>query len=466
MKSKERGAALIVSLVLLVIGIMLALSGTQSARLEESMSGNHRAFSLALMAADTGASAWLANPSDPDPTTTPTCSTWPNDPVWSDPIATGDADPGGLTAASVGYEVVMCHMTGAAYRVKSRGEVYSNGEVVSYRDVVLEAFLLGPGFLNFSPINVASPFCSDDCVRAANSNLEVEGEFSEGDLRPAISAGSKENARLILDDILSTNSDKENAYFITEGCEDLSNDCNNNGVVEEELGEDMVRYECNRESTGKNKLCNYNGGVTSELGSAILEDPNLFAQFMEYAASKHSRDEEKAGEALLGSTTAGVTYVSDMSGADGMENQVVFVSADTLPESGGRHSFDGGGNFSGSGVLIIDGNVEFNGVPAFDGIIFALGDYVVSGSGGGTFNGAVVSYGYGCGSNDPSGCGKEEVRVSIGGGGSGSYLYDAEALADAFDLLSPEAQELMNTVDGTGTGDPVFVAQKWGEQIH
>jgi hypothetical protein len=454
MNHSEKGAALVVSLVLLVVGLMLAISGVQSARLEESMAGNHRAYSLALMAADTGASNWLANPTDASDLTEVDCADG-----WESVGGEEDADPGNLTGVDLRYQVEMCKIAGAAYRVKSRGMVFSDADAISYRDVVLETFLLGPGFLNLSPINVVSDL---DAVRAANSNFSVEGDSSEGDLRPAISAGSKVNARMLLEDILKTNNDFDNAYFITEGCE---GDC----------GEDKVRYECNPNSKGSNRLCNYAGGITSELGVGVFENPNVFAQFVEYATLKHTRDEQKENWDWDGDGSptfnelSMVNYVNDLSAANGMNNEIVFVSQDApLSGNGERHMFEHGGNFSGSGVLIIDGDVDFSGVPGFDGVIIALGDYVVSGSGGGEFNGAVVSFAYSCGVNGgtPSSCDKESVIVEIGGGGSASYNYDANALADAFDLLPEAAKALMDEVDAPEEGDTVFVAQRWAEQIH
>ncbi|WP_170064082.1 PilX N-terminal domain-containing pilus assembly protein [Halomonas heilongjiangensis] len=55
-QGKQRGAVLVVTLVMLVMALMLGLSSFQSARLEESMSGNYRSSTQALMAAEYGAS--------------------------------------------------------------------------------------------------------------------------------------------------------------------------------------------------------------------------------------------------------------------------------------------------------------------------------------------------------------------------------------------------------------------------
>ncbi|WP_431024540.1 PilX N-terminal domain-containing pilus assembly protein [Halomonas sp. H5] len=56
MMNTQKGAALVVSLVLLVVALLLGLSSMNSSRLEESMTGNHRALNLAHLASEAGAS--------------------------------------------------------------------------------------------------------------------------------------------------------------------------------------------------------------------------------------------------------------------------------------------------------------------------------------------------------------------------------------------------------------------------
>src|SRR5690554_2543849 len=58
---KQSGAALVVSISLLAIGLMLGVSSFQSARLEESMAGNQRFAASAQMAAEAGASDILSD---------------------------------------------------------------------------------------------------------------------------------------------------------------------------------------------------------------------------------------------------------------------------------------------------------------------------------------------------------------------------------------------------------------------
>lgn len=64
---RERGAALVVSLLLLLVMTILALSMSQTSRLQERMAGNSRDAKLAFQAAETGlraAEEWLKDQTD------------------------------------------------------------------------------------------------------------------------------------------------------------------------------------------------------------------------------------------------------------------------------------------------------------------------------------------------------------------------------------------------------------------
>lgn len=65
MKQKQRGAALIVGLVLLLVLTVLGVSGVNMAALELNMSGNTQAQELAFQAAETGIDIALSGPVNP-----------------------------------------------------------------------------------------------------------------------------------------------------------------------------------------------------------------------------------------------------------------------------------------------------------------------------------------------------------------------------------------------------------------
>jgi len=72
--SKQKGMALITTILLLVVGLLLALSSYNSSRFEESMAGNQRAAAQARMAAEYGVSQfanWLDSLPEDWPVSTP-----------------------------------------------------------------------------------------------------------------------------------------------------------------------------------------------------------------------------------------------------------------------------------------------------------------------------------------------------------------------------------------------------------
>jgi type IV pilus assembly protein PilX len=65
-KAREKGAALIVGLVLLLVLTVLGVSGINMATLELTMTGNTQAAQFAFQAAETGIDAALSGPVDND----------------------------------------------------------------------------------------------------------------------------------------------------------------------------------------------------------------------------------------------------------------------------------------------------------------------------------------------------------------------------------------------------------------
>lgn len=158
MQKRQRGSALIVSLVLVTAALMVGVSGMQSARIEESASGNRRAGAGAYMAAEYGADEALK--------TVSFASLGKGD-------CTIDSGSVGNPQAVVSYSYEVCKSTGGGVAtINAQGSV---GGVV--REVMIE-YILSSGFLGLSPINLPTPLSAFD---AANSNaFVVEGQTSEG----------------------------------------------------------------------------------------------------------------------------------------------------------------------------------------------------------------------------------------------------------------------------------------------
>ncbi len=130
-----------------------------------------------------------------------------------------------------------------------------------------------------------------------------------------------------------------------------------------------------------------------------------------------------------------------------------------------RDVFEGPGQFSGEGVLVIDGDVEFNGDPGFEGMIIVLGSYTVKGGGGSDFTGAIVSAPYSCLQGENPSCGFDPNSVDLSGGGGNDYIYSQSVLDDAWQELaavSPEAAEIW-FIGNNPEGTHVYIASGWSE---
>ncbi|MDI5983513.1 pilus assembly PilX N-terminal domain-containing protein [Halomonas sp. M4R5S39] len=187
MKKRQRGSALIVSLVLVTAALMVGVSGMQSAQIEESASGNRRAAASAYMAAEYGGDEALNTVSFAS--------------LGNGTCTSGSGNVGN-TQAVVSYSYDACKSSGGGIAtINAQGSV---GGVV--REVVIE-YILSSGFLGLSPINLPTPLSA---FNAANSNaFVVEGQISsggDGGHLPAIStAGNR-------DDVLAEIGDREDNY--------------------------------------------------------------------------------------------------------------------------------------------------------------------------------------------------------------------------------------------------------------
>jgi len=93
-------------------------------------------------------------------------------------------------------------------------------------------------------------------------------------------------------------------------------------------------------------------------------------------------------------------------------------------------------NLSGAGILVVNGNYDGGGNPAFDGLLIVLGNYTQKGGGGRDLNGALLVAPYDAGSMEFS-----PANIEFRGGGSNDFNFDEQALRTAFNLLDEEEQE-------------------------
>ncbi len=440
--SSQRGAALIVTLVLLVAALLLGVTGFQNARNEESMAGNQRASSLAHMAAEYGASDFwhqvkAENIVPADPSSDDTVDEYMEKILlalknWADAqsfsascVSAGDDIPNAC------YRVNVLAPAGGIVSILVDGMVYSGNEdadsdgtpdnVLARRQVSMGwGALLGE---SLSPFNLTGEIADYDGI---NSQAEVSGEEVDGYVNPAISVNSKAEAEKIVQDIIGDNKDIDNfAVFVPENPDQCTghDDCPDSaeGVyhAKDVVTGDPAEYEGNYDNctTANNNLCNYKGGIASKLGTPILYDPEQFhvlinslVRQLDDSSTDGENEASRWTDQIAQDFGDGVHFVTNKVSEDKYYGQDGFVvepesdygapiyDPDNLQDDGkklNRPLFEvGNGNFSGGGVLVVDGDVEFKGNPEFDGLIVVLGDYTIDGSGNEPFSGAIISAPY------------------------------------------------------------------------
>lgn len=439
---KQAGVALIVTLVLLLVALLLGVTGFQNARNEEAMAGNQRASNLAMMAAEYGASDFwhrvkgasiVPDALEADDTVDQymekillALTGWANSQDFTKSCVEVDA-----SLSNSCYRVNLASPSGDLVSIVVNGIVHSGDadvdgdgtpdEIIAHRQVSMGwGAMLGESLSAFNLTGAISSY------NGINSQAEVSGEEVDGYINPAISVKSKEEAEKIVQDIIGKNKSIDDfAVFVPEpgqGC-DGHGDCgpDTEGVyhAKDVVTGDPPEYEGNYDNctTANNDLCNYKGGIASELGSPILYDPEKFHNFIN--ALVRQEDDDSTGDKNEGSKWtnnivqdfgAGVHFVTDKVDEDTYYGQNGFViededdygapvyDPDNLQADGERlikPLFEvGNGSFSGSGVLVVDGDVEFKGNPEFDGLIIVMGDYTIDGSGTESFDGAIISAPY------------------------------------------------------------------------
>lgn len=414
---QQNGAALVVVLSMLTMSLMLGLSGMQSSLVEERLAGNYKAATEAQMAAEYAVSQHIAtirsgrNFSEDDFTTFSSIA---------EPDVETDGEPCVGLPPKVQCWFVAGQLTGQeVYFVKGRGEV--DGMEASH-EVVAIIDPSGVGFLGLSPKTIPSPI---EFFRPVSSQASYEGTKEEelyGRSNAAISTADQSSARSIIDAILKNNDPEpdlvDGVYLPPDGACDSGNGY---------------------------RLCNYQGGVGNPISEPILGGDKLeaFDAFIGMVYDEATKIDHLDG------AVEGVNFLTTREGYDAREGTE--VDGEYFPPD--RPVFEG--SLEGSGILVVDGNMEFRGDPGFDGVVVVLGDYSVSGGGGSDFNGAIITSKYsrrpGEGDLD-----YDPVSIDISGGGGNDYRYDRAALNAAFHLLSEAARDLWNTENGQEKDTLIF----------
>ena len=385
---RQKGAALLVSLVLLSVAMLLGLSSAQSSRLEEAMAGNLRSAVSAKMAAEYAVSRyWQPVVAEG---ASALCGPGPEYAFVPFFPSTGweSLDTEQLDQQVV-YRVEYCHGA-SVYRVRGIGAVLSGGSALAQRTVEARVIKPGSGFLGLSPITIPSPL--GGFSPASSNAFDVEGEeLVDGTRNPAISTMSEQDAN----------------------------------TIEGALSED--------------RLDNYLGGISSPISESLLMDASKFSSFIELLRTE-------ADAHYVGSVT------NPSAGSAGSP-QITFIDGDFN---------QGQGNFSGSGIMVVNGNANLSGTPSFEGLLIVLGNYTVSGGGRGVFSGALLVSPYGVNSSgEPA---YSTANLDFSGGGNATYLYNATSLDTAYALLD-EAGKYWSVNNESQRKPSKPLIAKWSETV-
>lgn len=449
---KQRGIALVVTLVLLVVALILGVTSYQNARLEETMAGNQRAASLALMAAEYGAADFsyaigsdfalqVGPPAEGDKYEDYMYDILSRFKAWATGYYTDpdDTDSNAFVGKCVQPSLTVASgaehtLTNSCYVISARGVdattgvvkvevdgIVHSGELVDVTyasgalatlpsDIVVSRrtvrLLVGAEIgESLSPLNFVGEL---GYYNGIDSEAVLEGEEIDGYVNPAVSVQSKAEAAKIVQDIIGkTKSISDYAYFVPDDDASCAPDCGVYHALDVvNMEADPPAYEGDYENcdTKKNNLCNYKGGIASKLGAPILSKPDDFDSFVSASVEGISdkgtywmTDEEAR---VFGSDgDKGVYFVTDRESSTYTRpvwDEHFLRTADSdsgMPARMERPLMDIGG-FNKEGVLIVDGDVEFDGNPEFKGLIIVLGDYTINGSGNEPFTGAIISAPY------------------------------------------------------------------------
>lgn len=386
--AKQRGVALFLSLIALLMLTVLGISSFHNAHIQERSAGNARLQSIAFEAAAAGASNAI-NFFDVNRDMAPDdlCGSldhegWENATDW---VEVGNVGEAALKQRMYCLADTYPDAEGgrparSQFFVLSRGEIKVGDTVVSQRDVEVR--------LDLGATGVPGDGCGAICLPSCDPGDEMDFPNSN-----------------------SFQVSGDGGYAVTGGCDAMT-----------QAIEDAIR---------DNRIGNYDGGVgTTEPGSPWHSpaDTELFrAEIEAMAQTAHN---------TLGACQTGCYYPADRvdNGASAYgtvaDPQVTYVHGDA--------SF--GGNVSGAGIMFVNGTLAWNGTPNFQGLIVTLGgSFTVDGGGlGGDHGGSVVILNHPDGGVGDFG----ETYFDNTGGGTALYEYDCGALQAAWDLLAdyPSAQ--------------------------
>lgn len=424
--SRERGVAVLLSLIILLILTMLGISAFHNSHIQERSAGNMRLQSVAFEAAAAGANNAINFFADNKGTSPDAlCGTldhvgWESPTAWVDMGMVGEARlKQRMYCLADEYpiegvceeEALDCRPARSQLFVLSRGEVTSGqGDaevVVAQRDVEIRLDIGGGGGLGDGCGALCFPGCNPGDYNFPNSNaFQVDGNGG-----PAITGACQDMADEILDGIKN------------------------------------------------NRIGNYIGGIANAAPGAPWDTPALVEQFRSHVASI-TQAAQAAGGCQTYCYQAGSAYEFGNPAFGTVGNpQITYINGDAYM----------GGNVSGAGIMFVNGDLAWNGTPNFKGLIVTLGGtFTIDGGGtGGDHAGSVVILnqpGNGVGNFGAS-------NFDNTGGGTALYRFDCDVLWAAWEELDAAGRAMWSPDCNTAPGSPYaagpseLIIASWRENI-
>jgi hypothetical protein len=426
---KQEGLALILALLLMFVLVILGVTGFSNTHVQERSAKNAHTQTIAFEAASAGANNAI-NFFDANHDLGPDedCGATGHE-GWEDP--TDWVDMGSVGGASLKQRM---YCLADAYPCSAEEE--DEGLCTSEdRPARSQLFVLSRGEVTIDNKVVAQ--------RDIEVRLEVGSNGAAGDGCAALCFPSCEMGPLDFPTSNAFRVDGDGGPAITAGCQSAADDI--------------------RDAIRDNRIGNYIGGIASASPGSPWDSVSDTEQFRLnlLAAAQLAQGAGTCQTGCYLAPVTGNTVVDNGNTSYGSvaDPQITYVAGNA----------DFGGNITGAGILVVNGDLIWNGTPKFEGLIIVLGgDYIVDGGGtGGNHAGSVVIL------NALGAVGEEfgEATFDNTGGGTAEYNFDCTALWAAWDLLNPSGQDMWSPECDTGPANPYqagpeeLVIASWRENV-
>lgn len=422
-RNHQRGVALMLSLVILMVLTILGVSAFHNSHMQERSAGNMRLQSEVFEAAAAGANNAIAfydtyKDSAPDEL----CGTLGHD-GWDSATDWVEVS-GGFGNASLKQrmycladeypsegvceeEDLDCRPARSQLFVLSRGEIFSGGNLVAQRDI--EVRLDIGGWSDSGLGDGCGTICFPGCNPGTFNFPESNAFIVDGDGGPAM----------------------------TGGCQAMTD-----GIL------DGVR---------DNRIGNYVGGIQTSDTGAPWNSPALTEVFRMHVAAAAAAAQAGGGcQSYCYSAGSAYEFGNPVFGTTALP-QITYIDGNAYM----------GGDVTGAGIMFVNGNLAWNGTPQFDGLIVTLGGtFTIAGGGiGGDHGGSVVIL------NAPGDGSFGDSNFDNNGGGTALYKFDCAALWAAHQLLdgagqamwAPECGSAPESLYAAGPGEMIIAS--WRENI-